>query len=356
MNKVISKRTLVVILMAVLMLSFAQIHVGYSTEKHGSNEVLVFLKDVVSLDVSKYNVTLNGEISNYPVDLNALEQITGKYTLVSQESKLEVLYKLVNNTLSYCLVDVLEGTPQYVQQPFKTISDTAGNFIGKYKIYTGDFSLEEYTNLLDQLDITKNTSKTVNNLKLTSTNTLISALDWKNSFNGADYTGLTVSFRNNSFYAFKDDRSYYKIGGTEVTLSREEAISLALRYAENFSWTIGDLEVNDFTIVEDHIRALLLTKSREPLTLYPYWLITLPLDDIYPGLITTIQVQIWAGSSEIIRCDAIPTGGEVPYDKLQETQAAKSAQSSTGEIAVAVATVVITAIAVATVKNKKRRK
>ncbi len=352
----LTKKLIIGILVIVITLSFAQVPTGTAVETHSSDEVLLFLREVVSLDTNKYDVTLNGEISNCPLTLGGLTQITGKYTLISQENKIEVLYKFINNTLTYCLMDVLYGSPQYVQCEFKTTRDIAESIIGKYQIHTGDPSLEDYKNLLDQLDIAKNGSKTTNNLKLTSTNSLISSLDWRNSFNGADYTGISISFRNGSFYAFKDDRSYYKIGVTEVNVSQEEAITLALQYVENFSWKIDDLEVKDFNIVEDHIKAQLLTKSKEPLNLYPYWLITLPLDNIYPGLVTTIQVQIWADTSEIIRCDAIPTGGELPYDKFLETQKLNNPQSSIHIVTVAVAAVIITAIAIAIVATKKKRK
>jgi hypothetical protein len=302
---------LAAILEIILILCFAQVPIGFAAETYSSDEVLVFLKDVVSLDMNKYNVTLDSEVSDHSPDLYGLEEVVGKYTLLSQESKLEVLYRFINNTLTWCLMDVLEGSPQYVQPKFTSISDNAANFLEKYQIYTGDPSLEGYKNMLSQLDVTKNATKTINNIKLTSTNSFISSLDWRNSFNGADYTGISISFRNGSFYAFKDDRSYYTIGGTEVNISQEEAINLALQHAETFSWKVGDVEVTDFNIAEDQIRTRLLTKSKEPLNLYPYWLITLPLDDIYPGLVTTIQVQIWADTSEIISCHAI-TDGELP--------------------------------------------
>ncbi|MBN1245346.1 hypothetical protein JXA31_07105 [Candidatus Bathyarchaeota archaeon] len=356
MSRSIKQFYLVAILAIVLMLSFAQVPIGFTAETYSSDEVLAFLRDVASLDMNKYAVTLDGEISNYPPALGGLEQITGKYTLVSQESKVEVLYKFINNTLTYCLMDVIEGSPQYAQPKFTTISDNAENFLEKYETYIGDPGLEAYKNMLSQIDTSKNISKTVDNVKLTSTNSLISSLDWRKSFNGADYSGISISFWNGSFYAFKDDRNYYEIGGTEVNIDEEEAVNLALAYVKTFSWTVGDAEVTDYNIVEDKIRALLLTKSREPLNLYPYWLITLPLDDIYPGLVTTIQVQIWADTSEIIRCDAIPTGGEIPYDKFLETKTVESTQSSIDTVTATVAAASIIAIVIAIVTIKKKRK
>jgi hypothetical protein len=175
--------------------------------------------------------------------------------------------------------------------------------------------VERMRNMLNMVDGTRNAIEISDNLKLeVSINSFSSTLYWKYTFNGADYSGISISFRNGSFYAFGDDRSYYTIGGTDVNVSREEAINLALKRAENFSWTIDGVEVKDFTIETERIDAKLLTRSREPLTLYPYWLLTLPLDDLYPGLVYAIQVKIWADTSEIIDCHPLVFGGEIPLD------------------------------------------
>ncbi|MBN1357816.1 hypothetical protein JW988_03510 [Candidatus Bathyarchaeota archaeon] len=356
MSKLIKRLNIVSILSIILMLCFTQVPIGFTAETYSSDEVLVFLRDVVSLDMKKYDVTQNLEVTDYPSALHGLEEITGKYTLSSKESKIEVLYRFINKTLTYCLMRVREGSPQYIQPKFNTMSENAATLLEKYQIYIGDPGLEDYRNMLSQFDVTQNATKTLNNIKLTSTNSLVSSLDWRYSFNGADYSGIIISFQNGSFHAFQDDRSYYTIGGTEVNLSQEEAVNLALQYVETFSWKVGDLEVTDFNIVEDQIRTSLLTKSKEPLNLYPYWLITLPLDDIYPGLVTTIQVQIWADTSEIISCDAIPTGGEVPYDKFLETQKLENTQSPIDPVIAAMVATITTAIAIAIIVVKKKRK
>ncbi|MGD6853115.1 MAG: hypothetical protein ACQCN6_13735 [Candidatus Bathyarchaeia archaeon] len=339
-----------------LLLPCLQLASGFASGTNDSDEVLLFLSDVASLDLTKYEIIHNGEVSNNMPTLNGLLQITGKYTLKSEQNTLEVLYKFINGTLTYCLIDSITGTPQCTQPKLATTGENAERFLEKYQAYSNDPDIETYRNMLKDVDTEKNSSQTMNSLKLSTTNSIISSVDWRDSFNGADYTGLSVSFKNGFFYAFKDDRSYYTIGGTEVEVSQEEAIDIALKYVENFSWKIGESEVYDFNIVHDHIRAELLTKSREPLYLYPYWLITLPLDDIYPGLVTTIQVQIWADTSEIIRCDAIPTGGGVPYDKLLETQQMADAQPSPLNLTtVGIAGAIITALLLTVVIIKKKK-
>lgn len=83
-----------------------------------------------------------------------------------------------------------------------------------------------------------------------------------------------------------------------------------MKQAEDFWWTAGNVEVRDFNIMKDLIGAKLLTRSRDPLELYPYWMVTLPLDGLYPGMVTTILVKIWADTAEVIDILALGYGGE----------------------------------------------
>ncbi|MFB3890119.1 MAG: hypothetical protein ACE14S_11555 [Candidatus Bathyarchaeia archaeon] len=85
---------------------------------------------------------------------------------------------------------------------------------------------------------------------------------------------------------------------------------MALNNAARFSYGYSGRQVSNFTVVKDQIRAALLTKSRDkPLVLYPYWQVGLPLDDVYPGSVTMIVVEIWADTSEVIRVYPLGAGG-----------------------------------------------
>jgi len=83
---------------------------------------------------------------------------------------------------------------------------------------------------------------------------------------------------------------------------------------EDYSWFYQGEEVMDFNVVEELIGAELLTRSRTPLELYPYWLVILPLDDLYPGKVGSILVAIWADTSEIIDTQPLVYGGEIPLE------------------------------------------
>jgi hypothetical protein len=329
MNLLLKKHHAALFLAIILVFSFAQLTIVHSIEPDDLDEVIAFLEDVINLDVTKYDVELLGTTVSNPPELGGLTQITGKYALQSKTSKLDVLFKFRNSTLSWCLLRVVDGLPHYKLQSSTNVRDNAIDFLQKYQTYTGDSELETMENMLDTVDTTKNATQTTDNVKITVTNTVEStSFEWKHSFNGADYAGMTVSFRNGSFHSFSDKRNIYTIGGTDVNISKEEAKILSYKYVENLTWTVGDEEVTDFNIVKEGTDPELLTRSREePLKLYPCWYVLLYLDDLYPGNVRHIQVMFWADTGEVIDCQPLSLGGG-PSQQLTNTEASSTTEQS----------------------------
>ncbi|MFZ2097978.1 MAG: hypothetical protein WAV05_15195, partial [Anaerolineales bacterium] len=290
-----------VILIMVLSVS-VPIPFALSEETVDTNEALHFLKDVANVDVSRYEAKLVVNTSENWPELGGLLEITGKYVLESEDSTINVLFTFIDNTLRYCAITDVEGEIYQLEELPADIKGQADVFLQRYQAYTADSTIEAMRNILDTVDLTENGVKVIGNLKLEVTvDPSLTSLSWKDTFNGADYTSLSIGFRNGTFAAFLQDRSYFQIGGTDVNLSEEDAVDLALRYAKDLSWEVPDgTKVTDFTIVEDKIGAALLTQPREPLMLYPYWLVILPLDKMYPGFITQIMFQVWADTGEVI--------------------------------------------------------
>jgi hypothetical protein len=200
------------ILVAVLAVLFAYLPAVYVAESSDADEVLVFLEEVVSLDVAKYDVTLLGTSVTYPEWLDGLAQVTGKYRLESETSRIDVLFKFRNSTLSWCLMRILEGSPQYTESHSTDIRGLATSFLQRYQEYSGDSELEAMRSLLDVVDVKENSTETVGNMELTvSVDSFSSSFDWRCTLDGVDCGGVDVSFRNGHFYAFGDDRSYYQI-------------------------------------------------------------------------------------------------------------------------------------------------
>ena len=319
------KRTALALILTLLfsVVAGTQFNVGYATESPADvEEVLVFLRDVGNVDVGKYEAHLVGTSSGNPPELGGILEVTGKYTLVSEESTINVLFMFRDDTFCYCLIKVVEGEIHQLEELPADINGQADFFLQRYQEYTGDSTIEAMRIVLHSVDATENGEMVIGNVKLeVSVDPFSTLLSWKNTFNGADYTSLGVDFRNGTFVAFGDDRSYYTIGGTDVNLSEEDAVDLALRHAKDLWWKVPNgTVVTDFTIVENEIGAELLTRPREVLTLYPYWLVILPLDKMYPGFVTQIMFLVWADTGEVIECSLLGQGGDVPVDVIPSNQ------------------------------------
>ena len=292
--------------MALLVFLLVPVPKAHSAEFSAPDNVLKFLTDVVKLDTAKYNVTLVSDHLDYPSDLGGLPREIGKYVLESNGSKLDVTWTFYNKTLFHCYLYVLKGSPLYTQIPSTNVLDEADAFLQRYQNYTGDSDCQTFRNVLDTVTEIKDMTTIVGNTKLTidAGSYVGVGFDWIRTFNGADYTKLSVSFFDNgAFSAFGDTRHIYKIGGTEVNISKDEAISMARKRAENLTFWVNmgnyTLHVTDFTIVDDRVDALLLTAPREPLVLYPYWKVNLYLDKLYPGNVYGFTFQIWADKGEL---------------------------------------------------------
>jgi hypothetical protein len=212
MNPWTKRLCLPLILVVVSAALFAYLPTIHTTETSEADQVLLFLEEVVNVDVAKYDVTLLGTSTTYPDWLNGLPQSTGKYSLVSETSKLDVLFKFRNGTLSWCLMRVIDGSPHYAKSQSTSIRDLAGGFLQRYQDYSGDAELEPMRDMIDLVDVTENSTITVDTLKLTvSVTSFSSSFDWRCTLDGADCGGVDISFHNGHFYAFGDDRSYYPI-------------------------------------------------------------------------------------------------------------------------------------------------
>jgi hypothetical protein len=174
-------------------------------EENSAEKVLTYLQDVVGLDVPAYNTKLLGNSETYPEWLNGMPQQAGKIVLDSETSKLTVLYKLRNNSLSWCLVRPTEGTPHYIEQNVE-ISKIVDGFLENYQTYSENSDAQQMRSILNSVDFTQNITKTEGNMKLAVT---VSEFSVSVEFTSAIEDGVLVaSFRNGQVYAFKDTTAY----------------------------------------------------------------------------------------------------------------------------------------------------
>lgn len=183
---------------------FIYLPISDNVESSVLNKVLKFLEEVVGLEVSNYDAQLLGTLMTYPDWLDGFPQQTGKITLDSEINKLDVLFKLRNNKLSWCLVRQIEGTMQYIDSPSVNMHNTVDGFLQRYQTYSKNAEIQQMRNILNTVDFTENITIMEGIMKLTvSINPFSVSVNFRNTYEGTN-NAVVVSFHNGHFYAFKD--------------------------------------------------------------------------------------------------------------------------------------------------------
>jgi hypothetical protein len=277
---------------------------GTSTSK-----VLAFLRDVVQLNMTKYVANLEGNTVEYRPDRGGIvEELVG-YSLTYEGSKLDVTLTFRDTTLSSYYLHVNEGTPYYSLQP-NNVLDSAKDLLERYQTYSGASHLDVMRNLLDTVNTTENYEATSGNVKLIITTEVSEVkIQFVYTSDNVDFQSKAVVllFDNYGFLqSLSDDWSLFTAGSTEVNISKEEAIGIAVGCAKNFSWTVNGEVISNFTLVEESATAELWPHSRDdPVVLVPYWYIKIPLDRVYPDRVDHIAVGLWADTGEVSICQTL---------------------------------------------------
>lgn len=349
------------ILASIVAVSFVQLPSLCSAQTSDSaSKVTIFLRDVAMIDVEKYDISDTiGPLVDYEV-FEGIPYTSGKLTLTSETSIIDVLYNFVDDSLTSCTIEPVYGSVKHIQPAPSNLVDAATIFLQKYQVYADDSSIAAIKNTLVSVDTAENTTKIVGDVRLEISNTdLWTSFQWEKTYNGAVYPGLGVGFKNGEIYYFGQGMSYYTMGNTDVDITKEQAIEIALKQTESYSYTYQDQKIENFNIVKDSIVAELEVKSRyKSFELYPLWKVDLPLDDIYPGEVYFIRANLWADTGEII--DIRPLGGG-GYDPAYVSDSNDAQSGNTVTIPpttsiIAIIAVISIIIVVAIVTLKKRSK
>jgi DNA-binding transcriptional ArsR family regulator len=277
-----------------------------------TDKSLNFLRDVIQIDLSEYQVTLLSHTVEDNSDLGHATEEIFKFSLADGDSQLDLVLRFRNNHFSLYQISILEGFPPYapgfVQSKVPDIVNATQGFIERYKSVTNDSYLDEFGKLLSAATET-NTEVTMGNTKLriaiNGDNAKVTLLY---AANGFDYPtkSLTLVFENHALQEIDDDWFLYKVGSTQVDISRNQAIEIARNAAANFEWNASGVQVSNFNVLNDPVSALFFPHPRtDPLTLMPYWYITLYLDREYPGGVSSITVGVWADTGEVANIEAL---------------------------------------------------
>lgn len=266
---------------------------------------LDFLSSVAGVDIAKYRIE-KMDVSG----LSGVANQTVKYRLESDGSRMEVISNLRNGALVWCKIYRLQGLP-ILKVSSDDDLDSAKSLMSKYQSFSKASYLQPIHDSLSPITELKNMTAENGSVKLeVYKEGNLSRFWWTDTVDGIEIPQKTVGlvFYNGVFEMFGDYWNVYTVGNTDVEFDREEAIQVAKERAQNYSYTIGDTVVNNFTILEDYISAELTMQDRGNYVVYPWWEIRLPLDKAYPGLITEIRVLMWADTGEVTYVQAIRGG------------------------------------------------
>ncbi|MGB9915484.1 MAG: hypothetical protein ACPLIG_07560 [Candidatus Bathyarchaeales archaeon] len=349
-----------------------------SREEDAKRRALSFLRDVFSfVDLAEYNVSFKLYVFDYPWDWGgATYEEVVRYDLNSSARSLDFTIHFCNQTPYYVWLQDYDyhGAALFPQfDHLAVLSERASvvalvrSVLENYLRWRGVSSLRAAVDVLGMVDAMEGSSKVVGNLNFTTVWREDSvSFYWIWQVNSVSAGRIYLRLDRRGIW-IADDWGVYRLGSSEVKVSKDEAIAIALKRVESFSYTARidvntSVEVRDFVVVKEKITAELLTWPKEPLVLYPYWSVKLGLDKVYPAFVDAIHVGIWADTGEVFFCEPIGWGGPVSADDSgAETQptvgngeAAEEQMLQTSVVVVA-AVVVAAVIGVAALKRKRRQ-
>ncbi len=321
MKVIIPSKTkfLVTIIISLLIISSAYTFVipsVHAAELTTEQKGLGALGNVMGLDLSKYSVE-SQQNNLSPPSLGGKLQEGILYTLTSADSKLSIFYTYTNGSLQSLYVLGNEGNP-ILTKPLSSVDniESAKDFLANYQANTNKSIFGELKNTLNNLNDKQNLTKTIGNtvLESTSNDNGVNSFKWFYTANGAiaPYTKtIAMSFKNGFLQSFIDNWDLYPVGSTNINLSKEQAIAIALDAARQHNWTMtldeGVLDPAIFnekrsvswtTLAFDTSIDINTARSKDSIELYPVWKIGIVLNRVY-GELYGIEVDIWADTKEI---------------------------------------------------------
>jgi hypothetical protein len=277
-----------------------------SSTNSGWNNTSKFLRDVIELDLSKYETTLLSNAVDHPSELGGLPQQIQHYQLVSNNSRLDVTVVFKNNILSKYQLSVTEGSPIYARpQPF-TVVDSAKWLLNKTITSYEDtpYLGEMYSTVLALSTDTSSVQLTQGNSKFNmSVLGAITEIQWYYSENGVDFVqkGVRLIYENQVLKELDDGYFLYNIENAQVNVDQAGAIQAARNAIKDYPLSSGSQQVVNYKVLDQPVSVVFDPQARDkPLALVPHWTVTLYLDTTnLQTNINRLAVGIWADTGKV---------------------------------------------------------
>ncbi|MEM3378896.1 MAG: hypothetical protein QW674_08160 [Candidatus Bathyarchaeia archaeon] len=304
MNVYVNKFFVVLALVALFIVLLAQMF-KVNSDVAVQEKALSVIKDIVGLDVTKYNVELTSYFSDHPDNYGGLQREDVVYTLKAEGVKIEFSLRFVNKSLWFVAINPVNCSllsAHYAKQLPTDILEITKAILQRLHTYSGEPHLQMLCDTMNKVADMSSVNATIGNLRRlvtintnfisqNVTSTMISFYFMYTINNADSPKSVNIHFRDGALTGFSDGWYLFKIGSENIKISREEAIIIAQKEANKAATT-------ELNFGNRSIRADLYMLSRNPFVLYPFWFVELPLN--YPNsTITGWQVGIWADTGEI---------------------------------------------------------
>jgi len=270
-----------------------------------ADAAMTIIRDVFQIDVAKYTVSLLSDTVGPQPDLDGIIEEVLTYSLVNNQSDVNLVLTFTNGNFSLFQLNVIEGIPEFTpiytqKQPTDDLTAVQG-VIARYESIDNASYLNQMSQLLSKASETQQ-DQTLGNIKLeTSINGENAQYVLLFTDNNVDFAAksLEVVFENGILTSMSDDWQLYTIGSTQVNISQDQAIQIARNAVNTFTWNASGVQISNFTVLQQPVSAVFFPKPRTGLALFPYWYITLYLDKVYPGGVNSIAVGVWADTGQV---------------------------------------------------------
>jgi hypothetical protein len=269
----------------------------------GTDKVASFVRNVTHIDTNHYTVSSLPSTIKWRTDFGGVSEEEMHYSLSSSTSNLNIDFRFRNGHFSRYALTMIESSPVFTQaEPFGVLQNAKG-VLGRYKAYSSDAYLTDMSNLLATVNTTANTVVIKGNLKLEITvsgGTVV--FFWMYTENGIDYQakGLQMTFQNNVLTIMTDGYFLFTVGSNNLTISENQAVTIAKNHIKTLSWTIEGAQVSGFNTVDPPLSIQLVPHTRgNSVALIPYWYVEIGLDKTYAGGYNEFAIGIYADTGQV---------------------------------------------------------
>jgi hypothetical protein len=274
------------------------------------NKGLSFLEDVIQLDMSKYKVTLYSNESNGTHLFYKLHPIKDSLNVFDTDA----IFDFYNGTLGSCHL-FPSGQGLIYRQPFTDRFNVTLGIVQRFESWANDEWVRGMEDLMVKVGTEKNTFQVLGDesLRITVRSSGLGEYKFSQYYEGVEYTGLSISMGNSSSrdVFFTDSRAFHTIGNTTVSISRDQAISIAEDYMKKYSYkhtfgngtsvTVSNLEVAGIYSADLGTNpGYAAMQSINNSTLFPYWDIKINVNNMPARGLQGVGVVILANDGTVV--------------------------------------------------------